>query len=228
MARNRPRDLEPEPGRGAGGAAAGHPHPAHLEPLGADPALPRDAAGQRPRRRRGPRRRQRLHRRDARRLAAYPRARVLALPANLGFVRGNNAGIAAAPPGNDVLLLNNDIEFLQHGWLQRLRAAAHSAPDVGVVGCRLVLAGRPAPPRRDLHPPRHVWGQQIGALENDIGQYAGPAGGRGDRLRLSPTLKRDVIDAIGGLVGGLRVVLRGHRLLPAGRQGGFRTLSAAL
>ena len=42
------------------------------------------------------------------RLAAYPAARVLALPENLGFVRGNNAGIAAVPPGHDVVLLHND------------------------------------------------------------------------------------------------------------------------
>ncbi len=66
------------------------------------------------------------------RLAAFPQARVLALPANLGFVRGNNAGIAAVPPDNDVVLLNNDVEFPRRDWLQRLRAAAHSAPDVGV------------------------------------------------------------------------------------------------
>jgi GT2 family glycosyltransferase len=65
--------------------------------------------------------------------------RTLRLPENLGFVRGNNAGIAAAAPGSDVVLLNNDIELTQRDWLRRLAACAHSAPDIGVVGCRLVL-----------------------------------------------------------------------------------------
>jgi GT2 family glycosyltransferase len=88
--------------------------------------------------------------------------RVLALPKNLGFVRGNNAGIESADPSHDVVLLNNDLVFTQPDWLTRLRAAAHSAPDVGVAGCRLVL-----PDGRLLHAgtyilPDTLWGQQIG------------------------------------------------------------------
>ncbi len=90
-------------------------------------------------------------------------------------MRGNNAGIEAADPASDVVLLNNDVEFPQHDWLPRMRALAHSEPssgqDIGVVGCRLVL-----PDGRLLHAgtyilPDTAWGQQIGALEKDIGQY---------------------------------------------------------
>ncbi len=44
-----------------------------------------------------------------------------------------------ADPERDVLLLNNDVEIHQDGWLDTLREAAHSSPDVGIVGCRLVL-----------------------------------------------------------------------------------------
>ncbi len=38
------------------------------------------------------------------RLASFTGVRVVTLPENLGFVRGNNAGIAAADPASDVVL----------------------------------------------------------------------------------------------------------------------------
>ncbi len=132
------------------------------------------------------------------RLAAYPGVRLHALPANLGFVRGNNAGIAAAPPGNDVVLLNNDIEFTRRDWLQRLRSAAHSAPDIGIVGCRQVLSDG-----RLLHAGSYIlpdtcWGQQIGALEHEVGQYTTRREVEGITFAVA-YLKRAVIAAIGGL-----------------------------
>src|SRR3954466_6253961 len=55
---------------------------------------------------------------------------------NLGFVRGNNVALRTVPADADVVLLNNDTEFHQPDWLARLRDCAHSAPDIGVVGCR--------------------------------------------------------------------------------------------
>lgn len=91
---------------------------------------------------------------------------------NLGFVRGNNVGMRAAPPGSDILLLNNDTEIHQDGWLVEMQRVAYSAEDVGVVSCRMVLADG-----RLLHAgaymPLHTfWGQQIGSLEKDVNQYA--------------------------------------------------------
>ena len=72
-------------------------------------------------------------------LAAYAdRVHVVRLPENLGFVRGMNAGIAAAQQDDDVVLLNNDLLFTQHDWLGRLRDAAYAAPENGIVGCRLL------------------------------------------------------------------------------------------
>ena len=63
-------------------------------------------------------------------IAAYAgRVRYIRLAENLGFVRGMNAGIAAARPDDDVVLLNNDLKFTQRDWLNRLRDAAYSAPD---------------------------------------------------------------------------------------------------
>ncbi|MCW2665408.1 MAG: glycosyl transferase [Frankiales bacterium] len=70
------------------------------------------------------------------RLADVAGVRVHALDENVGFLRACNAGIAQAR-GEWVLLLNNDTE-VQQGWLDALVRAARSAPDIGVVGARLL------------------------------------------------------------------------------------------
>jgi GT2 family glycosyltransferase len=132
------------------------------------------------------------------RLKDYDWLRTIRNPKNLGFVRGNNVGIAAADPAGDVLLLNNDVEIHQPDWLQRLREAAGSAPDVGVVGCRLVL-----PDGRLLHAgtyilPDNLWGQQIGALEADVGQYPGIRDVEGIVFACA-YIRRELIGRIGGL-----------------------------
>jgi GT2 family glycosyltransferase len=132
------------------------------------------------------------------RLGEVPWIRVLTNPSNLGYVRGNNAGIRAAEPGSDVLLLNNDVEILQPGLVDSLRAAAHAAKDVGVVGCRLVLPGG-----RLLHAgtfilPDTFWGQQIGALETDVNQYARTRDVEGIVFACA-YLKRELLDALPGL-----------------------------
>lgn len=131
-------------------------------------------------------------------LAATHGIQVLTLPENVGFVRGNNAGIEKAAPGSDIVLLNNDLEFYQKDWLTRLSACAHEKPENGVVGCRLVL-----PDGRLLHAgtyllPDTVWGQQIGALEKDIGQYTSRRPVEGIVFACA-YVRREVLDAIGGL-----------------------------
>ena len=131
-------------------------------------------------------------------LRAYDWVKVVSLPKNLGYVRGNNAGIAAADPGSDILLLNNDVEFREDGWLDRLREAAHSAPDVGVVGCRLVL-----PDGRLLHTgtyilPETFWGQQIGSLELDVAQFHRTREVQGIVFACA-YIRREVVDRIGPL-----------------------------
>jgi GT2 family glycosyltransferase/glycosyltransferase involved in cell wall biosynthesis len=132
------------------------------------------------------------------RLARISWIRTLRLPSNLGFVRGNNAGIAAAAPGSDVVLLNNDLEFTQRDWLRRLAACACSAPDVGIVGCRMVL-----PDGRLLHAgtyimPDTIWGQQVGALERDVGQHTVVEEVEGIVFACA-YIRRQVLDEIGGL-----------------------------
>ncbi|MFL6198293.1 MAG: glycosyltransferase [Thermoanaerobaculia bacterium] len=156
------------------------------------------------------------------RLAEIPWVRTLTLPANLGFVRGNNAGIEAADPESDIVLLNNDMEFTQRDWLQRLRGCAHSAPDIGVVGCRLIQPGG-----RLLHAgtyilPDTMWGQQIGGLERDIGQYPGVRRVQGIVFACA-YIRRELIRAIGGLALDFESYFEDTDYCLRARQAGFDT-----
>lgn len=109
-------------------------------------------------------------------LAHYAdRLRIIRLRQNFGYVRGMNAGIAAAHPENDVVLLNNDLVFNQRDWLNRLRDTAYATAENGVVGCRMTGS---AAEHRVYHlggfiEPETLWGQQTesGQQEADVGQY---------------------------------------------------------
>jgi GT2 family glycosyltransferase len=158
-------------------------------------------------------------------LEAYRWLRVLRNPTNLGFVRGNNAGIAAADPESDIVLLNNDLELTQRDWLQRLRAAAHSREDAGIVGCRLRL-----PDGRLLHAGAYIlpdtcWGQQLGSLEKDIGQYPGLREVEGIVFACA-YIRREVIRAIGGLSEDYQSYFEDTDYSLAARARGFKTFVA--
>jgi len=135
-------------------------------------------------------------------LAAYrERLEVRPLDCNRGFVRGNNAGIAAADPHADIVLLNNDLEFTQRDWLCRLRATAHADPRHGIVGCRLAgLDGTLQHAGSRVLPDDGI-GVQIesGRRERDIGQYAGRDRDVQGVVFAVAYLRREVIDAIGPL-----------------------------
>ncbi len=124
--------------------------------------------------------------------------RTLTLPRNVGFVRGNNAGISMADAESDIVLLNNDLEFTQRDWLQRLRECAHAASDVGIVGCRLVQPGGSLLHAGTYILPETMWGQQIGSLERDIGQFPGVRRVEGIVFACA-YIRRELIRAIGGL-----------------------------
>ena len=64
-------------------------------------------------------------------LARRRRVTLLRQDRNRGFPAAANAGLRAAP-GRDVVLLNSDT-LVPPGWLERLREAAYSAPDIGTV-----------------------------------------------------------------------------------------------
>ncbi|MFC4818830.1 glycosyltransferase [Dokdonella ginsengisoli] len=136
-------------------------------------------------------------------LAAYAgRVRTLRLPRNLGFVRGMNAGIAAAPADDDVVLLNNDLVFTQPDWLGRLRDAAYADPATGIVGCRLL---GPEAEGRVYHvggyiEPDDLHGQQTESahVEREVAQY--PHLRRVQAIAFALAyLRRDAIARIGGL-----------------------------
>ena len=136
-------------------------------------------------------------------LAAYAgRVRIVTLPENLGFVRGMNAGIAAARPDDDVVLLNNDLAFTQRDWIGRLRDAAYAAPEHGVVGCRLL--GPDIEPRvyhsGGFIEPDRLWGQQTesGLIERDVAQYTRLRRVEGIAFALA-YIRRDALDRIGPL-----------------------------
>jgi len=67
----------------------------------------------------------------------FPDVEVVALPQNVGFAAGNNAGIQKAR-GTYVALLNNDAEAHVQ-WLDSLVVALESHPEVGFCASKMVL-----------------------------------------------------------------------------------------
>ena len=136
-------------------------------------------------------------------LGAYAgRVRIVTLAQNLGFVRGMNAGIAAARAEDDVVLLNNDLLFTQADWLGRLRDAAYAEPDRGIVGCRLL---GPEAEGRVYHVGGYIeaddlHGEQTeaGYVERDVAQY--PRTRRVQAVAFAVVyIRRDCLERIGGL-----------------------------
>jgi GT2 family glycosyltransferase len=69
--------------------------------------------------------------------AAWPGVRVVALPRNVGFAAGNNAGARDAT-AEYLIFLNNDTEVAS-GWLTALLAAADAHGARGVIGSKVVF-----------------------------------------------------------------------------------------
>lgn len=72
----------------------------------------------------------------------FPEVRLIANEENLGFGVANNQGVTVAH-GKYVLLLNSDT-LVRHGAIERLVAEVEEAPEIGLVGPRLVgIDGKP-------------------------------------------------------------------------------------
>jgi GT2 family glycosyltransferase len=93
--------------------------------------------------------------------------------ANLGFAKGSNVAIAQTDPQSDVILLNNDTEIVQPDWISALQRVAHSADDIGMVGCRLIRPDGMLQHMGAYLPVDTFAGEQIGACERDINQFPG-------------------------------------------------------
>ncbi|HWQ12992.1 MAG TPA: glycosyltransferase [Roseiflexaceae bacterium] len=117
---------------------------------------------------------------------------------NAGFTRGNNQGMAAAPPGHDLLLLNNDTLIVQENWLARLREVAHSHPDYGIVGCKLLWPDGRLQHAGTYMPSGSYWGYQVGGGEADVGQYPGVREVEGV-VGACMYIRADLRAAVGGL-----------------------------
>lgn len=129
-------------------------------------------------------------------LQAQPSITLVRNAANLGFAKGCNIGIRSSPPDHDIVLLNNDTEIHQGDWLSRLQTVAHSAPDVGVVGCRLARPDGMLQHAGSYMPLDTFVGQQTGGGEKDVNQYSD------DRQVESVVfacayLRRDLLDKVG-------------------------------
>jgi GT2 family glycosyltransferase len=71
--------------------------------------------------------------------SAYPRARVIRNPTNLGFAAGNNVGAAAAT--GDWLVFLNDDTRARPDWLDQLVGTAHRRNAAAVASCILDWSG---------------------------------------------------------------------------------------
>jgi GT2 family glycosyltransferase len=159
------------------------------------------------------------------RLAEIDEVRVLRLPENLGFVRGNNAGIDAADPASDILLLNNDLIFRQRDWLRCLRECAYREGRVGIVGVRLQRADGSLVHTGTYVMPDTMWGQQneSGVPEKDVGQYAAACDVEGIVFACA-YIRRDVIDAIGGLSADFESYFEDTDYCLRAKQAGYRVV----
>ena len=105
----------------------------------------------------------------------FPNTGILELPENVGFAGGNNAAfrhLRDAGAGY-FFLLNNDAT-VEDDTVSMLVAAAESAPDIGVVGAKVLFADDPimlesAGVSVNLRTGRV---RQIGYREKDTGQYS--------------------------------------------------------
>jgi len=121
---------------------------------------------------------------------------------NAGFAAGVNRGLARAPEGDDVVVLNNDV-IAHTGWLERLQRAAYADERVGIVGPKLLYPdGRiqSAGSYRNLDQPE--WFDH--RYRSRAGDH-GPAGVRWPALGVTGAcmyIKRAALDRIGSFDAG--------------------------
>ena len=160
-----------------------------------------------------------------RRLAQDRRVRVVAAPGQFNWSKLNNQGVAASK-GPLLLLLNNDVEVVEPGWLTELVAQV-MRPDVGVVGARLLYPGADqrlqhggvtlGPGGSAVHVMRHATPDQAGpygelAMTRDVAAVTGAC----------LTIRRHVFDAVGGIDETLRVAWSDIDLCLRVRDAGYR------
>lgn len=149
---------------------------------------------------------------------------IIANEQNVGFARANNQAMATVPDA-DIVLLNNDTEIPddQCDWLEKLHAAAYSADDVGIVGCRIRRPNGMLQHAGAYMPTETFWGQQIGSEEKDINQY--PFLREVESVVFACVyIKRAVLDKIGPLPEEYFAYFEDTDYCLTARRAGFRTV----
>ena len=155
-----------------------------------------------------------------------PRVRVLSRPGPFNWSALNNAAAAIAT-GEILLLLNNDIEVVEPGWLAAI-AGQVMRPDIGVVGARLLF-----PSRRLQHGGVLIGdkGQAVHALTHtpeEEARYRGQVALARDLSAVTGAclaIRRAVFEAVGGLEAAqLRVAWSDIDLCLRVRDAGYRVV----
>jgi GT2 family glycosyltransferase len=133
-------------------------------------------------------------------LNAFKKIKVVNLPENLGYVRGNNEAVKHAKKDADLILINSDIVFSSGDWLQQLEASAYRDKNIGVVGCRLKDEKEQLIHAGTTIMAETLWGQQMdsGKVEVDINQYNQDRKVQGVIFAVA-YIKRAVFDKLDGL-----------------------------
>jgi len=90
---------------------------------------------------------------------------------NWGFSRASNQGIKYAMKhgATHIFLVNNDIEFTEGKWLDKLLALCESDPQIGIVGCKLLYPDGKIQHAGGIVELRGI--RHRGHCEKDNGQY---------------------------------------------------------
>ena len=157
-------------------------------------------------------------------LATQPDLSVIRLESNHGFVHANNLVLKELQGGDqDVLLLNNDTELLQKGWLDQMRAVAYSTADIGVVGC-LQLGSDGKIRHAGTYMSTHTWrGWTLGANQKDTCQFHGVQDVEGV-IGSCMLIRRDVLNTVGVLHEGYHSYYEDTDYCLCCREAGYRVV----
>lgn len=137
-----------------------------------------------------------IHRLYEREFAQRPNVRLVACERNAGFVTSVNAGLRAADPANDVVLLNSDTVTTPR-WLDKLGVAAYAEADVASVTPLSNAAGVFSLPveYEDNDLPEGMTPAMCAGLLEEVADREYPAIPAGSGFCLY--LRRDAIDVLG-------------------------------
>lgn len=127
---------------------------------------------------------------------SLPRVAMIENGQNLGYAKAVNIGIRAAAPDADIILLNNDVEIIEHDWVERLADTAGVDPQLGLMGVKIVRDNGTLQHCGAYLPIDTMWGQQLAGGEVDIGQYPGVTECE-SVVFACVYIKRSTIDAVG-------------------------------